>query len=63
MEVVCAFISVDAPDGRYKRLKIFAAASDFEELEVVDYESILASTPKRMLARSSESDDDGEVIE
>ncbi|SLN29451.1 hypothetical protein TRL7639_01194 [Falsiruegeria litorea R37] len=34
MEAVCAFTSVDAPDGRQKRLKVFAAAKDFDELEV-----------------------------
>lgn len=34
MEAVCAFTSVDAPDGRQKRLKVFAAAKDFDDLEV-----------------------------
>lgn len=34
MEAVCAYTSVDAPDGRPKRLRIFAAASDFGGLEV-----------------------------
>lgn len=39
MEAVCAFTSIDASDGRTKRLKIFAARedySDFGEDEVVD---------------------------
>lgn len=34
MEAVCAFTSVDAPDGRQKRLKVFAAAKGFDDLEV-----------------------------
>lgn len=34
MEAVCAFTSVDAPDGRLKRLKVFAVAREFEDLEV-----------------------------
>ena len=32
MEAVCAFTSVDAADGRRKRLKVFAAAEDFDQL-------------------------------
>lgn len=63
MEVVCAFTSVDASDGRYKRLKIFAAASDFEELEADDYERLPTSAPRQLQGRKTESDDDGEVIE
>ena len=34
MEAVCAFTSVDAPDGRQKRLKVFAAAKDFSDLDI-----------------------------
>lgn len=34
MEAVCAYTSVDAPDGRKKRLKVFAAAREFDELDV-----------------------------
>ncbi|ASM71070.1 MULTISPECIES: hypothetical protein [Roseobacteraceae] len=34
MEAVCAFTSVDAPDGRQKRLKVTAAAREFDDLNV-----------------------------
>ncbi len=34
MEAVCAFTSIDAADGRTKRLKVFAAARDFDDLNV-----------------------------
>lgn len=54
MEVVCAFTSVDAPDGRLKRLKIFAAAVDFDSLSIDEYSEISTSGPQKL----SEPDDD-----
>lgn len=54
MEVVCAFTSVDAPDGRQKRLKVFSAAPDFDRLEVNEYRSIAQDTTRI----TGESEDD-----
>ncbi|MBN9888343.1 hypothetical protein [Salipiger abyssi] len=56
MEAVCAFTSVDAPDGRQKRLKVFAAARDFDELEVSEIPSV-NDEPKLL------GSDDDDVVE
>lgn len=53
MEAVCAFTSVDAPDGRQKRLKVFAAAEDFERLDVVSIDE-----PNRAVPQINDLDDD-----
>ncbi|WP_323785103.1 hypothetical protein [Thalassovita sp.] len=59
MEAVCAFTSVDAPDGRTKRLKVFAAAREFDELEVGQIPDV-TNAAKQI---EDHSDDDGDVIE
>lgn len=55
MEAVCAFTSVDAADGRQKRLKVFAAARDFDQLDVGLIPDV-SDAPKRI---EDGSDDDG----
>lgn len=58
MEVVCVFTSVDAPDGRKKRLKVFAAAKDFNELDTSDLPAVSALQPlARRLSPPLEDDD------
>lgn len=57
MEAVCAFTSVDAPDGRKKRLKVFAVARDYSELDVGEVPAAISGP-----ARKGE-DDSGEVLE
>jgi len=61
MEAVCAFTSVDAPDGRQKRLKVFAAARDFDELDV----GTIPEVTDASLQIEDQSDDNGndDVIE
>ena len=59
MEVVCVFTSVDAPDGRRKRLKIFEAARDFDGLNTAElpiYSRQAPQIPQR-------SDDDDDLLE
>lgn len=62
MEAVCAFTSVDAPDGRTKRLKVFAAARDFDELDVAQIPDV-TNAARQIEDRSNEEDDDGQVLE
>lgn len=59
MEAVCAFTSVDAPDGRQKRLKVFAAARDFDDLEVGQIPDVTIAA-RQLVDRS---DDDDDVLE
>jgi hypothetical protein len=61
MEAVCAFTSIDAPDGRQKRLKVYAAAREFDDLEV---SSVQIATPQtRILPRQDEDGLDDDLIE
>jgi hypothetical protein len=55
MEAVCAFTSVDAPDGRKKRLKVFAAAREFDDLDVAQIPQV-SDAPLQI---EDGSDDDG----
>lgn len=41
MEIVARFSSVDAPDGRLKKLRVFAARKDFDEIDSEDYDSLI----------------------
>ena len=61
MEAVCAFTSVDAPDGRQKRLKVFAAAREFDELDVGIIPDV--SDGQKLLTKDDDDDDDLDVIE
>jgi hypothetical protein len=58
MEVVCAFTSIDAADGRTKRLRIYAAARTFEELEAGEFIPVAKAAPLQI-----ENDEDGDVFE
>lgn len=57
MEAVCAFTSVDAADGRQKRLKVFAAARDFDQLDVGQIPDVTNAS------RQIEDHSDDDVIE
>lgn len=57
MEVVCAFTSIDAPDGRMKRLKVYAAADSYEGL------GNLIDVSDRVAVEDSSDDDDYDVLE
>jgi len=57
MEAVCAFTSVDAPDGRKKRLKVFAAAKDYNDLDIGELPNV-SDAPRQI-----GSDDPNDVIE
>ncbi|WP_284162656.1 hypothetical protein [Frigidibacter sp. SD6-1] len=46
MEVVCAFTSIDAADGRTKRLKVYAAARDFDTLEAGEFIPVVKAAPR-----------------
>ncbi|WP_154667754.1 DUF7946 domain-containing protein [Leisingera caerulea] len=59
MEAVCAFTSIDAPDGRQKRLKVFAAAREFDDLEVGQIPDV--TNAARQL--EDKRDDDDDVLE
>ncbi|WP_296425244.1 hypothetical protein, partial [Yoonia sp.] len=59
MEAVCAFTSVDAEDGRQKRLKVFAAASEFDQLDIGLIPDV-SDAPKQI---EDNSDDEDDVIE
>lgn len=60
MEAVCAYTSIDAPDGRQKRLKVFAAAKEFDELETGVIPDVTIA-PRQIIDESDNDDDD--VIE
>lgn len=70
-EIICVFTSVDAPDGRKKRLKVFAAAKEFDDLDLakIDRMAIRAqrispSPARRLLGNTSDvQDDDPDLIE
>jgi hypothetical protein len=59
MEAVCAFTSIDAPDGRQKRLKVFSVAREFDELETGLIPDV-SIAPQRI---TDQSDDDDDVLE
>jgi len=61
MEAVCAFTSIDAPDGRSKRLKVYAAAKEFEDLEVNQLPEV-TDAPKTINVSGPLSNDD-DVLE
>ncbi|WP_156799376.1 hypothetical protein [Oceanicola granulosus] len=58
MEAVCAFTSVDAPDGRKKRLKVFAVARDYAELDIGELPNV-SDAPQRI----GPEEDHDDVIE
>ena len=61
MEAVCAFTSVDAPDGRQKRLKVFAAAREFDDLDIS--QPALSTDAQQLIEGPDDEDEDGEVLE
>ncbi|WP_131618140.1 hypothetical protein [Roseivivax marinus] len=64
-EVVCVYTSVDAPDGRKKRLKVFGAATEYDQLDFERIEQITAprfatlQRSRRLLLSDEDDDDDG----
>ncbi|WP_139212379.1 hypothetical protein [Jannaschia pohangensis] len=68
-EVVCAFTSIDAPDGRKKRLKIFAAGKDFEDIDVNEVLRLqraagqFSVAPSRRLVEKLQDDSEDDLLE
>ena len=62
MEAVCAFTSIDAPDGRQKRLKVYAAAKEFDQLEVGIIPDVTIA-PQRIENLGGQDSDDDDVLE